>query len=60
MEYLTLAEAAAELGLAPATLRSQIRYKALAARRVGPIWTVSRKEIERYRETSLGKSGRAR
>lgn len=60
MEYLTIAEAAVELGLNPATLRSQIRYGALAGKRVGPIWTISRKELERYRTESLGKSGRSR
>jgi excisionase family DNA binding protein len=60
MEYLTVAEAAAELGLNPATLRSQIRYRAIEARRVGPIWTISRKEVERYRAESLGKAGRSR
>ena len=57
MEYLTLAEAAASLGLAPATLRSQIRNRAITGRRVGPVWTISRDEIERYREKSLGRQG---
>jgi hypothetical protein len=54
---LTLSQAADELGLKPATLRSQIRFGAVAGTKIGPIWTVSRKEVERYRENHLGKYG---
>jgi len=49
---LTLAEAAARLGLSPETLRWQIRNGKLRAKRVGPIWTVSEREVERYRRES--------
>lgn len=57
MEYLTVADAAKDLGLAPATLRSQLRHGALTGRRVGPVWTISREEVERYRSRSLGRPG---
>lgn len=45
---LTLAEAAARLGLERDTLRRQVRRGKLRARKVGPIWTVSEREVERY------------
>lgn len=50
---LTLVEAANRLGLSPATLRWQVRNGKLRARKVGPIWTVSEREVERYRRESL-------
>jgi excisionase family DNA binding protein len=46
---LTLAEAAAVLGLSPATLRSQIRYGKLQGRKVGPVWVLSRRAVDKYR-----------
>ena len=46
---LTLTEAAAQLGLAASTLRVQIRNGKLKARKVGRDWTVSEREVERYR-----------
>jgi excisionase family DNA binding protein len=52
---VTLNEAAAELGISPATLRSQIRNGAVQGTKVGPVWTVSRQEIERYRTNRLGR-----
>lgn len=45
---LSLAEAAARLGLSPSTLRWQIRNGKLRAVKVGPLWTVSEKEVRRY------------
>ncbi len=57
---LTLAQAAERLGLAPATLRSQVGKGRLHARMVGKTWTVSEREVERYRAESLGQSGRPR
>jgi excisionase family DNA binding protein len=45
---LTLTEAAKRLNLSPETLRWQIRNGKLKARKVGPIWTVSERETERY------------
>lgn len=52
---LTLAAAAARLGLSPTTLRVQVRNGKLRARKVGRDWTVSEREVERYRRESLGK-----
>ena len=45
---LTLTEAAARLGCSPETLRWQVHNGKLKARKVGPIWTVTPKEVERY------------
>lgn len=49
---LTLQEAARLLGVSPTTLRVQIRNGKLRARKVGPIWTLTPKEVERYRRES--------
>jgi len=54
---LTLNQAAEALGLSPDTLRSQIRYGSLKAKKVGPVWTISKAELARYREESLGRRG---
>ena len=51
---MTLAEAAATLGIHPDTLRRQVRLGKLKARKTGPIWTVTPREVERYRRDSLG------
>jgi len=42
-------EAAKMLGLAPSTLRHQIKNKKLAARQVSRDWYITTEEIERYR-----------
>lgn len=55
---LTLTEAAARLGVAASTLRHQVHNGRLRARLVGKTWTVSEREVERYRAESLGKVGR--
>lgn len=55
MADMTLEQAGQELGLSPATLRSQIRYGKLKATKLGPIWTVTRREVERYRRAHLGR-----
>lgn len=49
---MTLTEAAQSLGLTSATLRWQIRNKKIRATKVGPLWTVTPKEVERYRRES--------
>ena len=54
-KFLTLKDAAKELGLHPATLRSQIRYGHLTTQKFGSVHAVSRAEIERYRRESLGR-----
>jgi excisionase family DNA binding protein len=48
----TLTEAAKALGLAPSTLRHQIRNGKLRARKVSRDWYVSEDEVERYRAES--------
>jgi excisionase family DNA binding protein len=57
---ITLVEAAARLGLAPATLRHQVERGRLAATKLGRDWLVSDAEVERYRATRLGRMGRRR
>ncbi len=55
---MTLKEAAAQLGVQPATLRQQIANKRLKATKRGRDWYVSTTEVERYRQVSLGQPGR--
>ena len=54
---MTLTEAAELLGLDPSTLRRQAEKRVLRARKVGPIWTVTPHEVERYRREHLGRIG---
>ena len=42
---MTIPEAAASLGLAPATLRRQVKLGALRATKVGRDWHVTPKEV---------------
>lgn len=52
---LTLAQAAARLGLSPSTLRGQVGKGRLKAKRVGVrMLFVSEREVERYRRDNLG------
>jgi len=55
----TLREAAAKLGVAPSTLRHQIRNGKFKARKVSRDWYVTEAEIERYRRESQHKPERA-
>jgi excisionase family DNA binding protein len=55
---LTLAEAAAQLGLAASTLRHQVQVGRLTATLYGKTYVVSEAELERYRRESLSKPGR--
>jgi len=55
---LTLAQAASQLGVSPSTLRGQISKGKLRGRLVGKTWTVTDREVERYRAQSLGRVGR--
>jgi excisionase family DNA binding protein len=57
---LTLAQAAARLGLSPSTLRNQIAKGRLHGRLVGKTWTVTERELSRYAAESQGKVGRPR
>lgn len=49
MKFIDLAEAARRLGLAPSTLRHQIRNGRLRATKFGSAWVVTEREVERYR-----------
>jgi excisionase family DNA binding protein len=51
---LTLAEAGERLGLSASTLRNQVKNGRLRATMIGKTWTVTEREIERYRRESLG------
>lgn len=55
---MTLNEAASLLGIQAAVLRQQIHNGKLRAKKLGPIWTVTPGEVERYRRESLGRKGR--
>jgi len=57
---LTLAQAAARLGLSPSTLRNQIHAGRLKGRLIGKTWTVTEGELARYAAESQGKVGRPR
>lgn len=48
-QLLTLAQAGAQLGLAPATLRTQVSRGKLTASKVGKTWVITPQELERYR-----------
>ncbi len=56
---LSLADAAARLGVAPATLRVQIGRGVLHAVLIGHSYIVEDAEVERYRRDHLGKYGYA-
>lgn len=49
---MTLPEAARSLGLAPATLRQQIKNGKLRAFKQGRDWYLQEGEVERYRRES--------
>jgi len=49
---LTLIQAAERLGVTPDTLRQQIANGRLKARKIGRDWTVSEREVERYKKES--------
>jgi excisionase family DNA binding protein len=58
MALLTLAEAGDRLGLSASTLRHQVANGRLRATLYGKTWTVTEREVERYRAESLGRVGR--
>lgn len=58
MAAMTLNDAAEQLGIDASTLRHQIRNGRLKATKMGPVWTVTSAEVERYRATKLGRPGR--
>ncbi len=46
---MTLPEAARSLGIAPATLRAQVRLGKIKATKLARDWFISPEEVERYR-----------
>jgi excisionase family DNA binding protein len=56
---VTIPEAAAALGLAPSTLRHQIKNHKLKAHKMGGLWYVNPAEVERYSRESQGKHQRS-
>ena len=58
MSNLTLEEAAASLGVAASTLRVQLRNGKLRGKKVGPVWTLTPKEVERYRLHQLERNAK--
>jgi excisionase family DNA binding protein len=50
---MTIPEAARALGLAPSTLRLQIKLRKLKAHKMGRDWYVSPEAVEAYRAQSL-------
>jgi excisionase family DNA binding protein len=55
---MTLRQAAALLGLAPSTLRLQVKRGRLGARRFGRDWLTTPEDVETYRAEHLGRIGR--
>jgi excisionase family DNA binding protein len=58
VKALTLTEAGIRLGLSASTLRNQIHKGRLRGTLVGKTWTVTERELERYRAEHQGKVGR--
>lgn len=54
---LTLKEAAEKLGVTPDNLRGRLAAGSLRGRKIGPVWTVSERELERYERERLGRKG---
>ena len=52
---MTTAEAAALLGIAPATVRRQIEHGAMRATKRGRDWHIQPAAVEAYRRDSLGR-----
>ena len=50
---MTLEAAALALGVSASTLRWQIHNGKLRATKLGPMWVVTPKEVERYRKDHL-------
>ena len=54
---MTLPEAARSLGVAPSTLRLQVKLGKLRATKLSRDWYVAPEEVERYRRESLRAKG---
>ena len=54
--FVPITDAAKTLGVAPSTLRHQIRLGRFHARKIGRAWYVTPEEVERYRRDVQGKA----
>jgi excisionase family DNA binding protein len=54
---LTIPEAAKSLGVAPSTLRHQIKNRKLRAHKMGRGWYVTDEEVERYARENRAQKG---
>lgn len=57
-DIVTVAQAAAQLGLARSTVLKQIEKGAISAERLGSVYVITQEEVDRYRTVSLGKRRR--
>jgi excisionase family DNA binding protein len=55
---MTVTEAARALGIAPSTLRHQIKNRKVKAHKMGTDWYIAPAEVARYRDVSLGRYNR--
>lgn len=55
MEWMTLHDAAGQLGLAVQTLRVQARLGRFSATKVGRQYLCTQKAVDEYRQVSLGR-----
>lgn len=58
MKYLTIAQAAEQLGISPTTLRHQALAGRIKATLIGKTYVLTQREVDRYRAESLGRPGR--
>jgi excisionase family DNA binding protein len=54
-DELTVAQAAAELGMSATSVRSAISRGRLPARKRGPIWVIQRADLDAYRAGTANK-----
>jgi hypothetical protein len=57
-DFVTVTEAAAELGLTEAAVRARLTKGQMSGRKLGPIWVVTRAEVERWRQRGRMRSPR--
>jgi len=54
-DILTLAEAAAYIGIAPRTLRKWLQTKSIPGRKIGRIWRFSKRQLREWIESGKEK-----
>jgi len=55
---MTVKEAAVSLGLTPSTIRNQLEKGVIRGRKIGRDWSITPREVERYRREHLGRRDR--